>query len=65
MLELFDGACCLMQGKAKPRAWTDAAVKVAKIFTAQQRTDAAAAAQVRLCSGSVQLASGRGVQGDR
>ena len=46
MLELFDGACCLMRGKAKPRAWTDATVKVAKAFAAEMRTDAASSAQV-------------------
>ena len=45
-LELFDGACCLMEGRAKPRPWTDAMVKVAKAFSSEDRGTAAAAAQV-------------------
>ena len=48
VLELFDGACCLMRAKAKPRAWTDAIVKVAKAFSPELREDAAASAEASL-----------------
>ena len=44
-----------LEGRGKPRAWMDAALKAAKAFSAEARAEAAAAAQVRVNSGTVSL----------
>ena len=47
-LELWDGACWLMRGRAKPTHWLAALLKAAKCFPPAVRAEAASIAQVGL-----------------
>lgn len=47
MLELFDGVCWLLKGRAKPAHWVTCVVKAAKLYSGPERGQAAQAAQVR------------------
>lgn len=51
-LELWDGACWLMRGRAKPTHWLAALLKAAKCFPPAVRAEAASIAQVGLRSSS-------------
>lgn len=46
LLQLFDAACWFLKGRSKPANWVSCLFKVAKLFSTESRTSAAASCQV-------------------
>lgn len=50
LLELWDGICCLLEGRVKPSTWVSHLLKTAKLFSPEARTAAASDAKVWVLS---------------